>query len=152
MIDIDFDHQLLLDLNRFGELTSIRDIPSTLLRKPFLSLFWQPNFANYAGIGWIVAKKEISRHQTDLTVNMTAIEVVLEALDRDSRAGVHARMENIPGFEGLSQRQLLLHYLARIWGCGASRSGAEFVEDETLRKALFDQIDAAVKQEWNCSS
>jgi hypothetical protein len=136
---------------RFSNLVSIRDIPSTLLQKPFLSLFWLPNFANLAGIGWIIAQKELNRHVQDLANldHVFAVDILLETLDKVPNLKSNS-MENIRGFEDETDRQLLLHYLARTWGCGGSNDDVALVPEEKLRNSLFASIDDVVKREWRC--
>lgn len=141
----------VLKVSSLQTLTPLQPIPIILLQEPYLSHFWLPDFANLGGIGWILAVKEVAKYPGDRQTAQfaLAINIILRTLHSLQRT--HSRFEDdLPGFEELTPDQMLIHYLARTWGCGQSRTKSHLPKSQAIRDDLFDQLQKIVRSIWKC--
>lgn len=153
-----------LNSKRFGtdwsakKLLSISDLatvpidlfPNFLLKHPLID-YRAPNYANLAGLGWIVLQREIDQSPNGVA-NNTQENIIGHMLDTLKEFPSMHSEEALPGFEAFTNSQMLLMWFGRVWGCGGTRATPPFLTDgQAWRFQMFEDLEHHVHEQFHCT-
>eukprot|EP00094_Tigriopus_californicus_P002555 TCALIF_02470-PA protein Name:"Protein of unknown function" AED:0.86 eAED:0.95 QI:0/0/0/0.33/1/1/6/0/516 len=124
--------------------------PNFLLKHPLID-HRAPNYANLAGLGWIVLQREINQSH-NVSSNYTQGDVIGHMLDILDGLSPTPSSDPLPGFEVYSNPQMLLMWFGRVWGCGGTRATPPFLtKGQAWRAHMFKSLNHHVQEQFSCS-
>ena len=134
----------LLSMKDLGQL-SLDLFPEFLKNHPLVELPGM-SYANFAGIGWLHFQRKWNKLglAEDLPRMIQKLLDFYESFPKDVDPYI------LDKFNDFDDRQMLLLWFARVWGCGGQH-GEHFETEETKRrKSLLMAMSTIVHKEFNC--